>query len=80
MSEQPHRTTPAEITAEESTYLDSDTVFAVKRSLLRRFELRSADDPQRPEGIEGDWCSLECDLVLSPSDDPGEPVDRARTA
>jgi hypothetical protein len=42
--------------------------------------VRSADDPQRPEGIEGDWCSLECDLVLSPSDDPGEPVDRARTA
>jgi hypothetical protein len=41
--------------------------------------MRSADDPQRPEGVEDDWCSLECDLVLSPSDAPGEPVDRGRT-
>jgi hydroxyquinol 1,2-dioxygenase len=74
------KTVTTHIFDEESTYLDSDTVFAVKRSLVRQFESRSADDPQRPEGIEGDWCSLECDLVLSPGDAPGEPLDRGRTA
>jgi hydroxyquinol 1,2-dioxygenase len=74
------KTVTTHIFDEESTYLDSDTVFAVKRSLLRHFEPRSGDDPERPEGVEGDWCSLECDLVLTPSDQPGEPVDRGRTA
>jgi catechol 1,2-dioxygenase len=74
------KTVTTHIFDEESTYLDSDTVFAVKRSLLRHFEPRSADDPERPEGVERDWCSLECDLVLTPSDAPGEPVDRGRTA
>jgi hydroxyquinol 1,2-dioxygenase len=74
------KTVTTHIFDEESTYLDSDTVFAVKRSLLRRFAMRPADDPQRPEGVEGEWCSLECDLVLSPSDAPGEPVDHGRTA
>jgi hydroxyquinol 1,2-dioxygenase len=74
------KTVTTHVFDEESTYLDSDTVFAVKRSLLRRFEPRAADDPRRPEGVEGDWCSLECDLVLAPSADPGEPVDRGRTA
>ncbi len=74
------RTVTTHIFDEESTYLESDTVFAVKRSLLRHFEMHSADDPQRPEGIEGAWCSLECDLVLTPSDSPDEPVDWGRTA
>ncbi len=74
------RTVTTHIFDEDSAYLDSDTVFAVKRSLLRHFELRSAADPQRPDGVEGDWCSLECDLVLTPGDAPGEPVDRGRTA
>jgi catechol 1,2-dioxygenase len=48
----------------ESAYLDSDAVFAVKPSLLRRFVLRSADDPERPEGVTGEWCSVENDIVL----------------
>jgi hypothetical protein len=63
MSEQPHRTTPAEITAEESTYLDSDTVFAVKRSLLRRFEcapptIRSGPRASKATGARSSatWC------------------------
>ena len=63
----------------ESRYLDSDTVFAVKPSLLRAFELRDADDPERPHGVEGEWCSLECDLVLAPG--AAHPVsDPGRTA
>ena len=48
----------------ESAYLDSDAVFAVKPSLLRHFVVRPADDPERPEGVDGDWCSVENDVVL----------------
>lgn len=49
-----------------SAYLESDTVFAVKPSLVRTFEERSPDDPERPGGVEGRWCSLVCDLLLAP--------------
>jgi len=49
-----------------SEYLDSDAVFAVKRSLVRTFVERSADDPERPAGVDGDWVSLELELVLAP--------------
>ena len=48
-----------------SEYLDSDTVFAVKPSLLRIFVERSADDPERPASVEGEWVSLENDIVLA---------------
>ena len=41
---------------------------------------RAADDPERPEGVEGDWVSVESDIVLVPADDAGEPVDPGRTA
>ncbi|MFJ6570709.1 dioxygenase [Streptomyces sp. NPDC091292] len=57
----------------DSPYLDSDTVFAVKPSLIRAFVPRAADDPERPAGGEGGtegggpWFSVENDLVLSPS-------------
>ena len=47
-----------------SDYLDSDAVFAVKRSLVRSFVERTSDDPERPPGIDSDWVSLELDLVL----------------
>jgi catechol 1,2-dioxygenase len=47
-----------------SPYLDSDAVFAVKPSLHREFLARSADDPHRPAGVTGDWCSVRNDLVL----------------
>ena len=63
-----------------SEYLDSDAVFAVKRSLVRPFVERAADDPERPQGIEGEWVSLELDLVLAPGEEGGEPVDPGRTA
>jgi hydroxyquinol 1,2-dioxygenase len=61
-----HRTLVTHIFDRDSEYLDSDAVFAVKRSLLRRFVPRSADDPERPPGVEGAWCSVECDLALTP--------------
>jgi len=62
-----------------SEYLDSDTVFAVKPSLLRTFVERSPDDPERPAGVEGEWVSLENDIVLAPGDDNGAVVDPGRT-
>jgi len=49
----------------ESAYLDSDAVFAVKPSLLRTFVNRSVDDPERPDGVSGDWVSAENDIVLA---------------
>ena len=58
------RTLTTHIFDAESDYLDSDAVFAVKPSLLREFELRSADDPERPRGIDGQWVSVENDIVL----------------
>ncbi|MFZ0977690.1 MAG: dioxygenase [Solirubrobacteraceae bacterium] len=64
-----------------SEYLDSDTVFAVKPSLLRTFVERSAGDPERPAGVpEGEWVSLENDIVLAPGDDGAAVVDPGRTA
>jgi hypothetical protein len=52
----------------ESAYLDSDAVFAVKRSLIRRFVPRSESDPERPASVQGDWCSVENDIVLAPEE------------
>lgn len=48
----------------DSPYLDSDAVFAVKPSLLRRFVRRSPDDPERPAGVAGEWYSVEIDVTL----------------
>ena len=62
-----------------SEYLDSDTVFAVKPSLLRTFVERSPDDPGRPAGVAGEWVSLENDIVLAAGDDDGAVVDPGRT-
>jgi hydroxyquinol 1,2-dioxygenase len=74
-----HRTVATHLFDDSSAHLDSDAVFAVKPSLLRTFVRRAADDPVRPANIEGDWWSLESDLVLVPSDEPGEPSDPGRT-
>ncbi len=53
-----------------SDYLDSDAVFAVKRSLIRQFVPRGADDPERPASIAaGEWCSVDNDIVLAPLND-----------
>ena len=60
------RTVATHIFDASSDYLDSDAVFAVKPSLLRTFVRRDPGDPDRPVGIEGDWYSVENDLVLAP--------------
>jgi len=61
-----YRTLTTHIFDAESEYLDSDAVFAVKPSLVRQFEPRAADDPDRPAGVEGEWFSAESDFVLVP--------------
>jgi catechol 1,2-dioxygenase len=61
-----YRTLTTHIFDEASDFLDSDAVFAVKPSLLRRFVPRSPDDPDRPDGVAGEWVSVENNLVLVP--------------
>jgi catechol 1,2-dioxygenase len=75
-----YRSLATHVFDDASAYLDSDAVFAVKPSLLRRFVRRAADDPQRPAGVTGEWCSVENDLVLVRGDDRGEPPGPGRTA
>jgi hydroxyquinol 1,2-dioxygenase len=71
-----YQTVATHIFDRASEYLESDTVFAVKSSLLRTFEERGAD-PDR--GFDGPWCSLECTLLLAPGL-AHEPADPGRTA
>jgi hydroxyquinol 1,2-dioxygenase len=61
-----YRTLTTHIFDAASEYLDSDAVFAVKPSLLREFVLRSADDPERPQDVDGQWVSVENEIVLVP--------------
>jgi len=61
-----HRTVVTHIFDRDSDFLDSDAVFAVKPSLIKRFEMRDALDPERPRGINEPWCSAEVDFVLAP--------------
>ncbi len=75
-----YRTLATHIFDRGSEYLGSDAVFAVKPSLLREFVPRRADDPERPDGVEGEWFSVENTIVLVPAEEPGEPVDPGRTA
>ncbi len=63
-----YRTVATHIFDGDSEYLDSDAVFAVKRSLVRRFVRRPADDPERPAGVEGEWYAVESDFVLAEDD------------
>jgi catechol 1,2-dioxygenase len=49
-----------------SDHLDSDAVFAVKRSLLREFIPHPAGDPETPDGVSGEWYAVENDIVLVP--------------
>jgi hydroxyquinol 1,2-dioxygenase len=73
-----HRSLTTHIFDADSEYLDSDTVFGVKPSLLRRFETRVPDDPDRPSEIEV-GASLRADLVLEPGSQRPI-VDSGRTA
>jgi catechol 1,2-dioxygenase len=63
-----HRAVTTHIFDAASPHLDSDAVFAVKPSLIREFIPRPADDPERPPGVEGEWYSVENDVVLVPLD------------
>jgi catechol 1,2-dioxygenase len=60
-----HETLVTELFDSEGRYLESDAVFGVKPSLVREFVPRSADDAERPPGVDGEWCSLENDFVLA---------------
>jgi hydroxyquinol 1,2-dioxygenase len=60
-----HRTLATHIFDAASPYLDRDAVFAVKPSLLRAFEARSPDDPDRPAGVDRRWYAVENDIVLA---------------
>ncbi len=62
-----HMTIATHIFDAASDYLGSDAVFAVKPSLLRELVRRRADDPERPAGVDGEWYSVENDLVLVPT-------------
>jgi hydroxyquinol 1,2-dioxygenase len=61
-----YRTLTTHVFDEESDFLQSDAVFAVKPSLLRRFVTHSAEDPETPAGVTGEWVSAENDIVLVP--------------
>jgi catechol 1,2-dioxygenase len=74
-----YRTLVTHVFDDASEYLDSDTVFAVKPSLVRTFEERAADDPDTPVGIDAPWCSLECTFSLAPGA-AHEIADPGRTA
>lgn len=74
-----YRSVTTHIFDRESEYLDSDAVFAVKPSLMRDFVKHAADDPDTPPGVDGDWVSVENDIVLAPGEDSGEIVDPGRT-
>ncbi len=68
-----YRTLTTHIFDAASDYIDSDTVFAVKPSLLRRFEAHAADGPDPPPGVIGEWVSVENDIVLVPAGDGDAP-------
>jgi catechol 1,2-dioxygenase len=74
-----HKSVTTHIFDAASEYLEDDAVFAVKPSLMRSFEERAADDPERPPGVEEPWVSLQLDLVLAPGEDAAAVADLGRT-
>jgi hydroxyquinol 1,2-dioxygenase len=50
-------------------YLDSDSVFGVKESLVKDFAVQPAGTPT-PDGraVEGEWARVRFDIVLAPAD------------
>ena len=64
-----YRTLTTHVFDGASAYLESDAVFAVKRSLVREFVRRDANDAQTPAGVDGEWFSVSNDLVLAPASD-----------
>jgi catechol 1,2-dioxygenase len=66
------RTVVTHIFDEDSDFLDSDAVFAVKSALVKKFHLREATDPERPDGVDQVWCSVDVDFVLDRLRSPEE--------
>ncbi|MGO9822879.1 MAG: dioxygenase [Solirubrobacteraceae bacterium] len=62
-----YRTLTTHVFDGASEYLDSDAVFAVKPTLVRGFVPRSGDDPDKPAGVDGEWVSVQNDIVLAPA-------------
>ncbi len=65
-----HRPVTTHIFDEDSEYLDCDTVFAVKPSLVRRFRHHAAGDEGPLSDLGIPWVSLELELVLAPGSAP----------
>ena len=62
------RTLVTHIFVEGDDLLDSDTVFGVKESLVKRFEKQAAGS-QTPDGrdlVDRDWSRVRFDIVLAP--------------
>jgi len=51
----------------DDPYLDSDAVFAVKDSLVRRFDCSTSPDDARRWGVEAPFYATEYDFVLTPA-------------
>jgi catechol 1,2-dioxygenase len=50
----------------ESAYLDSDAVFGVKQSLVRKLVAHDPAVQPAPAGIQGSWYTVDIDIVLQP--------------
>jgi protocatechuate 3,4-dioxygenase beta subunit len=50
----------------ESPYLDSDAVFGVKQSLVRKLVVHDPELESAPPGIQGSWYTVDIDIVLQP--------------
>ncbi|HWI71343.1 MAG TPA: dioxygenase [Baekduia sp.] len=74
-----HRSVTTHLFDGSSRYIDSDTVFAVKPSLLREFVWHEPHSGDHPAGVEGGHWSLESDIVLARGASI-EPIDAGRTA
>jgi catechol 1,2-dioxygenase len=67
-----HRPVTTHLFDDGSRYLDSDTVFGVKPSLVCHYEHHGPDDPPGPDapaGASAGWYSLERTVVLAPERD-----------
>lgn len=62
-----YRTLTTHLFDDESDYLDSDAVFAVKDSLRRTVQTHGPADPDTPPGVVTEWVSVQGDIVLAPA-------------
>ena len=48
----------------ESRYLETDAVFGYKKSLARKLVAHDSSRESSPEGIAGNWYTVDIDIVL----------------